>query len=96
MTKEAIKPRNIPMDLHRDSSLEVTSVVGQQASVEGDPISQQAVEVESASQQASEAADAGAQQASEAAGAGVQHVDLDSLINLISLVMFFPSIIFDL
>ena len=73
------------MDLHRGSSLEVTSDVGQHASVEAGSVSQQAVEVESFSQQAS-----------EAAGAGVQQVDSASLINLISLVMIFPSIIFDL
>ena len=85
MTKEAIRPRNVPMDLHRGSSREVTSDVGQHASVEDGSVSQQAVEVESFSQQAS-----------EAAGAGVQQVDSASLINLISLVMIFPSIIFDL
>jgi hypothetical protein len=73
------------MDLHRGSSREVTSDVGQHASVEDGSVSQQAVEVESFSQQAS-----------EAAGAGVQQVDSASLINLISLVMIFPSIIFDL
>ena len=85
MTKDAIRPRNVPMDLHRGNSRELTSVVGQQASTEGEPVSQQAVEVESFSQQAS-----------EAAGAGVQQVDSASLINLISLVMSFPSMIFDI
>ena len=85
MTKDAIKVRNVPMDLHRGSSRDVTSIVGQQASVEDGSVSQQAVEVESASQQAS-----------DPAGAGVQHADSTSWINLISLVMIFPSIIFDL
>jgi hypothetical protein len=85
MTKAAINPRNIPMDLHRGSSREVTSDVGQHASVEDGSVSQQAVEVESVSQQAS-----------ATAGAGAQHVDSGSSINLISLVMIFPSIIFDL
>ena len=85
MTKDVIKARNVPMDLHRGSSREVTSDVGQQASVEDGSVSQQAVEVESVSQQAS-----------EAAGAGAQHVDSGSSINLISIVMIFPSIIFDL
>ena len=93
MTKDAIKPRNVPVDLHRGSSWEVTSGVGQQASdtsgaqhadVE-DSVSQQAVEVEAVSQQAS-----------DTAGAGAQHADSTSWINLISLVMIFPSIIFDL
>ena len=84
MTKDAIKPRNVPMDLHIGSSREVASGVGQQAEEEAS-VSQQAVEVESVSQQAS-----------EAVGAGVQHADSTSWINLISLVMFFPSIIFDL
>ena len=74
MTKDVIKPRNIPMDLHRGSSREVASGVGQQA-----------VEVESVSQQAS-----------DTAGTGAQHVDSGSWINLISLTMIFPSIIFDL
>jgi hypothetical protein len=74
MTKDVMKPRNIPMDLHRGSSWEVASGVGQQA-----------VEVESVSQQAS-----------DAAGAGAQHVDSTSWINLISFTMIFPSIIFDL
>jgi hypothetical protein len=73
------------MDLHRGSSREVTSEVGQHASVEDGSVSQQGVEVESVSQQAS-----------ETAGAGVQHADSTSWINLISLVMIFPSIIFDL
>jgi hypothetical protein len=85
MTKDVIKARNVPMDLHRGSSLEVISIVGQHASVEDGSVSQQAVEVESVSQQAS-----------EAAAAGVQHVDSTSWINLISLVIIFPSIIFDL
>ena len=84
MTKAAIKPRNVPMDLHRGSSREVASGVGQQA-IEDASASQQAVEVESVSQQASVTADAGAQQ-----------VDSGSTINLISSVKFFPSIIFDL
>jgi hypothetical protein len=84
MTKDAIKLRNIPMDLHSGISLEVTSGVGQQA-VEEVSVSQHAVEVESVSQQAS-----------DTAGAGAQHVDSTSWINLISLVMIFPSIIFDL
>jgi hypothetical protein len=83
MTKEEIKPRNVPIDLHRGSSREVASGVGQQA--EEASVSQQAVEVETDSQQAS-----------EEAGAGVQHADSTSWINLISLVMIFPSIIFDL
>ena len=74
MTKDAIKARNVPMDLLSGSSLEVTSGVGQHA-----------VEVESVSQQAL-----------DVAGAGAQHVDSDSWINLISLTMIFPSIIFDL
>jgi hypothetical protein len=95
MTKAAIKPRNVPMDLHRGSSREVASGVGQQAEEEAS-VSQQAVEVESASQHFSDVVGAGAQQASEAAGAGVQHADSAFLINLNSLVMFFPSIIFDL
>jgi hypothetical protein len=85
MTKDAIKARNVPMDLHRGSSLEVISIVGQHASVDDGSVSQHASEVESVSQQAS-----------EAAGAGAQHVDSGSWINLISLVMIFPSIIFDL
>jgi hypothetical protein len=89
MTKAAINPRNVPMDLHRGSSREVTSDVGQHASVEDGSVSQQAVEDESVSQQASATAGAGA-------GAGAQHVDSGSSINLISLVMIFPSIIFDL
>ena len=84
MTKDVMKPRNIPMDLHRGSSWEVASGVGQQA-VEEASVSQQAVEVESVSQQAS-----------DAAGAGAQHVDSTSWINLISFTMIFPSIIFDL
>jgi hypothetical protein len=83
MTKDEIKPRNVPIDLHRGSSREVASGVGQQA-VEAS-VSQQAVEVETDSQQAS-----------EEAGAGVQHADSTSWINLISLVMIFPSTIFDL
>ena len=74
MTKDAIKARNVPMDLHSGSSLEVTFGVGQQA-----------IEVESVSQQAS-----------DAAGAEAQHVDSTSWINLISFTMIFPSIIFDL
>ena len=73
------------MDLHRGSSRDVTSTVGQHASVVDVSVSQQAVEVETVSQQAS-----------DAAGAGVQHADSTSWINLISLVMIFPSIIFDL
>ena len=85
MTKDVSKARNVPLDLHRGSSRDVTSIVGQHASVEDGSVSQQAVEVESVSQQAS-----------EAAGAGVQHADSTCWINLISLVMFFPSIIFDL
>ena len=85
MTKDAIKLRNIPLDLHRGSSREVASGVGQHASVDDGFVSQQAAEVESVTQQAS-----------EAAGAGVQHADATSWINLISLVMIFPSIIFDL
>ena len=84
MTKEAIKPRNIPMDLHSGSSFEVTSGVGQQA-VEEASVSQHAVEVESVSQQAS-----------DAAGVGAQHVDSSFWINLISLTTALPSIIFDL
>jgi hypothetical protein len=84
MTKDAIKARNVPMDLHSGSSLEVTFGVGQQA-VEEASVSQHAVEIESVSQQAS-----------DAAGAGAQHVDSGSWINLISLTMIFPSIIFDL
>ena len=84
MTKDVIKARNVPMDLPRGNSREVASGVGQQA-VEEASVSQHAVEVESDSQQAS-----------EAAGAGVQHADSTSWINLISLVMIFPSIIFDL
>jgi hypothetical protein len=83
MTKDEIKPRNVPIDLHRGSSREVASGVGQQA--EEASVSQQAVEVETDSQQAS-----------EEAGAGVQHADSTSWINLISLVMIFPSTIFDL
>jgi hypothetical protein len=31
MTKDEIKPRNVPIDLHRGSSREVASGVGQQA-----------------------------------------------------------------
>jgi hypothetical protein len=85
MTKDVIKARNVPMDLHRGSSREVASGVGQHASVEAGSVSQHATEVESASQQAS-----------DTAGAGVQHADSTSWINLISLVMIFPSIIFDL
>ena len=85
MTKDAIKLRNIPLDLNRGSSREVASGVGQHASVEDGSVSQQGVEVESVSQHAS-----------VAAGAGAQHVDSGSSINLISLVMIFPSIIFDL
>jgi hypothetical protein len=73
------------MDLHRGSSREVASGVGQHASVADGSVSQQAVEVESVSQQAL-----------ATAGAGAQHVDSGSWINLISLVMIFPSIIFDL
>ena len=84
MTKAAIKPRNVPMDLDRGSSREVASGVGQQT-VEEASVSQQAAEVESVSQQAS-----------VTAGTGAQHVDSGSSINLISLVMIFPSIIFDL
>ena len=84
MTKDATKARNVPMDLHRGSSWEVASGVGQQA-VEEASVSQYADEIESVSQQAS-----------DAAGAGVQHADSTSWINLISLVMIFPSIIFDL
>ena len=84
MTKAVTKPRNVPIDLHRGSSREVASGVGQQA-IEDASAAQQAVEVESDSQQASVTADAGAQQ-----------VDSGSTINLISSVMFFPSIIFDL
>ena len=83
--KDVIKARNVPMDLHRGSSLEVISIVGQHASVEDGSVSQQAVKVESVSQQAS-----------EVAGAGVQHADSTSWINLIFLTMIFPSIIFDL
>jgi hypothetical protein len=83
MTKDEINPRNVPIDLHRGSSREVASGVGQQA--EEASVSQQAVEVETDSQQAS-----------EEAGAGVQHADSTSWINLISLVMIFPSTIFDL
>lgn len=83
MTKDVIKPRNVPIDLHRGSSREVASGVGQQA--EEASVSQQAVEVETDSQHAS-----------DTAGAGVQHADSTSWINLISLVMIFPSIIFDL
>ena len=82
MTNDAIKPRNVPMDLHRGNSLEVASGVGQQASVEVGSVSQQAVEVETVSQHASDTA-------------GAQHADSGSWINLISLVMIFPSIIFD-
>ena len=78
MTKGVIKPRNIPMDLHRGSSREVASGVGQQA-VEEASVSQHAVEIESVSQQAS-----------DAAGAGAQHVDSGSWINLISLVTIYP------
>ena len=89
MMKDVIKARNVPMDLHRGSSREVASGVGQQAEDEAS-VSQQAVEVESVSQQASEAADAGAQQASDSAGAGVQHADSSPLINLISLVTIYP------
>ena len=85
MTKDVIKARNVPMDLHRGSSLETISIVGQHASVEDGSISQQVVEVESVSQHAS-----------DAAGAGVQHADSTSWINLMSLTMIFPSIIFDL
>jgi hypothetical protein len=73
--KDVIKATNVPMDLHSGSSLEDTSIVGQQA-VEEASVSQHAVEVESASQQAS-----------DTAGAGVQHADSTSWINLISLVM---------
>lgn len=86
MTKAAIKPRNVPMDLHRGSSREVASGVGQQAAEEAS-VSQHAVEDGSVSQQAVEF-ESVSQQASEAAGAGVQHADSASLINLISLVMF--------
>jgi hypothetical protein len=50
MKKDAIKAKNIPMDLHRGSSREVASGVGQQAD-----------EVETVSQQTSETAGAGAQ-----------------------------------
>ena len=85
MRKVVIKVRNVPTDLHRGSSLEVTSVVGQQA-----------FEVESVSQHFSEVVGVGAQQDSEATDAGEQHAESASLINLISLVMSFPSIIFDL
>jgi len=84
MTKAAIKPRNVPMDLHRGSPLEVASGDGQQA-FEDDSTSQQAVEIESVSQQVS-----------VTTGAGAQHVDSGTSINLISLIMIFPSIIFDL
>ena len=84
MTKAAIKPRNVPMDLHRGSSREVASGVGQQA-VKETSVSQHAVEIGPVSQQAS-----------DAAGAGAQQVDSGSTINLISSVKFFPSIIFDL
>ena len=59
MTKDAIKAKNIPMDLHRGSSREVASGVGQQA--EEASVSQQADEVETVSQQTSETAGAGAQ-----------------------------------
>ena len=52
MTKDAIKPRNVPMDLHRGISLEVTSIVGQHAD-----------EVESVSQHASDTAGSGVQHA---------------------------------
>jgi|LakMenEpi03Aug12_release.lakeMendotaPanAssembly.Ray.scaffolds.fasta_scaffold472573_2 hypothetical protein len=93
MTKDEIKPRNVPIDLHRGSSREVASGVGQQA--EEASVSQQAVEVETDSQQAVEV-ETDSQQASEEAGAGVQHADSTSWINLISLVMIFPSTIFDL
>ena len=85
MTKDVIKARNIPIDLHSGSSLEVISKVGQHASVEDGSVSQQAAEVESVSQHAS-----------DATGAGVQHADSTSWINLMSLTMIFPSIIFDL
>ena len=85
MRKEAIKARNVPMDRHKGSSWEVTSIVWQHASFEDGLVSQQAVEVESVSQQAS-----------DEAGAGVQHAESASWINLISLVIIFPSIIFDL
>jgi hypothetical protein len=83
MTKDAIKARNVPMDLSRGSSREVASGVGQQA--EESSVPQQAAEVESDSQQAL-----------EESGAGLQHADSTSWINLISLFIIFPSIIFDL
>ena len=83
MTKDEIKPRNVPIDLHRGSSWKVAPGVGQQAAEAS--VSQQAVEVESDSQQAS-----------EESGAGLQHADSTSWINLISLFIIFPSIIFDL
>ena len=85
MRKEVIKARNVPMDRHKGSSREVTSIVGQHASSEDGLVSQQAVEVESVSQQAS-----------DKAGAGLQHAESASWINLVSLVIIFPSIIFDL
>ena len=72
------------MDLHRGSSWEVASGVGQQASVEDGPVSQHAVEDGSVSQHAT-----------DTAGAGAQQVDSDFWLNLISLVMVLPSIIFD-
>ena len=92
--KDVIKARNVPMDLHRGSSRDVASGVGQQAEEEAS-VSQQAVEVESASQQAVKV-ESVSQQASEVAGAGVQDADSTSWINLIFLTMIFPSIIFDL
>ena len=85
MTKDAIKAKSVPIDLQRGSSREITSVIGQQGSVDDGSVSQQAVEFESVSQQAS-----------EAASAGVQHADSTFWINLIAFVMIFPSIIFDL
>ena len=83
MTKDVIKPRNVPIDLHRGSSWEIAFGVGQQAGEAS--VSQQAIEVETDSQQAS-----------EDAGAGAQHAESTSWINLISLFMIFPSIIFDI
>lgn len=62
MMKDAMKAKNIPVDCHNGSFREVKSVVGQQASVDVDPVSQHEVEDDSGSQQTSEAAGTGAQQ----------------------------------
>ena len=73
MTKEAINPRSVPIDLHSGISFEVTSEFEQQASDtsgaqhadEDVSVSQHGTEVESVSQQASDTS-------------GAQHADSTS------------------